>query len=77
MKKLSRKKIEKIVVEYKKGLSLRQICRLLDVSIGCAHKYLSEFNIIRKHNIVKELNSNDEKLIGLYIGLWMGDGTQY
>lgn len=77
MRKLSNEKIERIIVEYKSGLSLRQLNMLLGVSIGSAHKYLSEFNIIKKQNIVKELNSHDERLIGLYVGLWMGDGTQY
>ncbi len=28
-------------------------------------------------NIVKRLYCNDERLIGVYVGLWMGDGTQY
>lgn len=30
-----------------------------------------------KQNIVKELSTKNEFLIGLYVGAWCGDGTQY
>ena len=38
-----------------------------------------KFNLSKnkKQNLVYSLKSNDETLIGLYIGIWCGDGTQY
>ena len=32
---------------------------------------------VSTQNIIKGLRSNDPTLIGLYIGVWCGDGTQY
>jgi len=77
MKSLSREKIEQVVELYKRCNSLRKVCEQLDISISSAHKYVSQNKIINKHNIIDRLNSSDERLIGLYVGLWMGDGTQY
>jgi len=77
MKSLSQEKIAQITESYQKCGSLRKVCKKLGISIGSAHKYTSKNNIINKLNITKEVKSKDERLIGLYIGLWMGDGTQY
>ena len=30
-----------------------------------------------KQNIIRCLKTNDDVLIGLYCGIWAGDGTQY
>jgi hypothetical protein len=77
MKKLTQEKIEQIIELYQKYGSLREVCRQSDISIGSAHKYTSKNNIINRHNITTKIHSHDERLIGLYVGLWMGDGTQY
>jgi hypothetical protein len=77
MKKFNQEKIECIVYLYKERHSLREVCKQLNISIGSAHKYTSKDNIINKHQIIDELHSKDECLIGLYVGIWMGDGTQY
>jgi len=77
MKTLSQEKIDQIIELYSKNNSLRETCRKLNISIGSAHKYTSRDKVINRHNITTELHSHDERLIGLYIGLWMGDGTQY
>ena len=34
-------------------------------------------NLTKRRNLVYSLKSNNESLIGLYIGIWCGDGTQY
>ncbi len=77
MKKLNKDIIERIVTQYRHGNSLRIIAQKYCIGLGSAHKYISESGIMHKLNIVKELHSRDERLIGVYIGLWMGDGTQY
>lgn len=33
--------------------------------------------LIKKQNLIYRLKSNNERLIGLYIGIWAGDGSQY
>ena len=33
--------------------------------------------MIIKRNIIYDLKVKDERLIGLYVGMWCGDGTQY
>jgi len=77
MKSLSQEKIAQIGEIYSECNSLRETCRRLNISIGSAHKYTTQLNIVNTQNIVNELKSCDQRLIGLYIGLWMGDGTQY
>ncbi len=32
---------------------------------------------VKEQNLVRELKTDDERLIGLYCGLWTGDGSQY
>ena len=56
---------------------LGAVIKRMPVSNGSAHKYLTLKHLIRKQNIVRELKTHDERLIGVYVGLWMGDGTQY
>ena len=77
MKKLSENTIKTIICEYQKGDSLRYITKKHDIGLGSVHKYITEAGIIRKHNIIEKILTKDEQIIGLYIGLWMGDGTQY
>ena len=77
MKSLSQEQIAQIGKDYSECHSFRKTCRRLNIYIGTAHKYTSKLNIINRQNIVKRLKSRNERLIGLYIGLWMGDGTQY
>jgi hypothetical protein len=77
MQQLSQEKIKQIIETYNKCKSLRKVCKQLKISIGSAHKYTTKHNIIHKNNIITKLHSSNKRLIGLYIGLWMGDGTQY
>ena len=32
---------------------------------------------MKKQNIVNSLKTNNKLLIGTYVGIWCGDGTQY
>jgi hypothetical protein len=77
MNPLSQKEIASIEKAYLKHNSLREVSRILHVSPNTVKKYASQKMEIKKHNIVKKIHLYDEHLIGLYIGIWMGDGTQY
>ena len=77
MKALSQEEIQNICNLYKTYGNLRDVSKISLRSIGSVHKYLSLYSLIKKQNIVKEICTNDERLMGVYVGLWMGDGTQY
>ena len=62
---------------YKKFGSLRKVANATNRSINTVKKYLVgkvEFN---QQDKVFNANIENEILIGTYVGLWMGDGTQY
>lgn len=63
---------------HNQGNSLKEISQLSGNSTNTIRKYLFNYNIrIKKNNIIKTLKIKDNSLIGLYCGLWAGDGTQY
>jgi hypothetical protein len=77
MESLSEKEIQKICDLYKTYGNVKQVSKHSFRSVGAIHKYLTLHSLIKKQNIVKKINNNDEGLIGVYVGLWLGDGTQY
>ncbi len=77
MKALNHEEIQQICSLYKTYGSVREVVKKSSISTGCVHKYLSSNSIITKQNIIKSLKTGDERLIGVYVGLWLGDGTQY
>ena len=77
MKKLSDEEIQQICNLYKTFGNLREVVKRSLKSTGTVHKYLSLNSLIKSLNIIKSLITDDERLIGVYIGLWLGDGTQY
>ena len=77
MKPLSQKEISLVEENYLKHNSLRKVSRLLHFSPNTVKKYVFKKMKVKTHNIVKNIRLNDERLIGAYIGIWMGDGTQY
>ena len=68
MKALSKEEIEQIYNLYKTYDNLREVSKLSARSLGIVHKYLSLYSLIKKQNIVRSLNTNDERLIGVYVG---------
>lgn len=63
---------------YKNGHPLRAVAKKYSVSPNTVKKYLQNNGVmVRCKNIVYDLKKNDELLIGLYIGIWAGDGTQF
>jgi len=77
MKALSQVEKNMLYDSYKLHGSLRAVSRFHCRSINTVKKYVSEYTGVKIQNIVKELATKDERLIGLYVGLWLGDGTQY
>ncbi|MFT4250239.1 MAG: hypothetical protein ACMXYD_02675 [Candidatus Woesearchaeota archaeon] len=62
---------------YEDYPSLKRVSRELGYSPNTVKKYVQEDFVVTKQNLVKKLRSRDERLIGLYVGMWMGDGTQF
>ena len=77
MKALNQEEITMLCDSYKLHGSLRAVSRLRVRSVATVKKYVSKYMEVKTQNIVKKLATRDERLIGLYVGLWLGDGTQY
>ena len=77
MKELSREDVDNICNLYRIFGNVREVSKKSSISIGSIHKYLTLKSLIKTQNIVKQISNTDERLIGTYVGLWMGDGTQY
>jgi hypothetical protein len=67
-----------IYAEYNKEKSLRKTANIVGISASTVKKYVDEKGLkVAKKNIVSKLNEEDDLLVGLYSGIWAGDGTQY
>ncbi len=77
MRKISQDEINQFVTLYKEHHSLRKVSRITKNSPNTIKKYVSNYIPINEQDIVKSLKTNNELIIGTYVGLWMGDGTQY
>lgn len=76
--KITKEMTMEFVELYKNGSTLRNIADVKRISPNTVKKYLLLNNIkINTLNIINKLYSNDDLLIGLYVGVWCGDGTQY
>lgn len=69
--------LKKIISDYENRYSLRKLSKKYGYSVGNLHYHLTKINIIRKNNIIKAVNIFDEFLIGIFIGLWAGDGSKF
>lgn len=74
---ISKEKIISIEKVYSQTRSLSKTSRSLGISPNTVKKYASRKMNILTQNIVSGLKSNNDLLIGTYVGLWLGDGTQY
>ena len=72
---LTKGKVKNIRSAYVELKSLGKVSRLFRISKSTAHKYI--YDLAPHQNIITSLRSNDQRLLGTYVGLWMGDGTQY
>ena len=77
MRKLSQKEIQALCEAYRNTGSLREVGRKFSRSQNTVGKYVSKFYKIKTKDIITHIKTNNELLKGLYVGLWLGDGTQY
>ncbi len=77
MQKLTKQEIAEIRKCYLQYNSVKAVAKMCKRSPNTVNKYVSSCFRVRKLNIVNKILSADERLVGTYIGLWMGDGTQY
>ncbi len=69
--------LNKIKKEYLSGESLNYLSKEYNIPKSTLHYNLSKLNIIRKMNIITQLKSGNELLIGTFIGIWAGDGSKF
>ncbi len=70
--------ISEIQQEYKKTQSIRAVHRQLGHSLSTIHKYVRQkFPNTTPQQRITAVKTKSELLTGIYVGLWMGDGTQY
>ncbi len=62
---------------YKKTHSLREVSKRTGIPVSTLWYRLSKKDILDKKTKVTSLAENNEKLKGLYIGIWIGDGSRY
>lgn len=74
---LKRHERDAITALYQRHGSLRKVARMLGYSPNTVKKYVQPHYEVQEQNIVRSLKSDDQRLVGTYVGLWMGDGTQY
>ncbi len=69
--------LQSIISDYSTGHSLRKLRDKYRYSIGNLHYHLDKAGLLRKNNIVKCLRVYDTLAIGIFIGLWAGDGSKF
>ena len=74
---LDQKEVSKLLSLYERERSLKKVSKLAKHSINTVDKYVSkQFNVNRQSRI-RKLHSDNEVLIGAFIGLWAGDGSRF
>lgn len=70
--------IGRILSLHNQGMSLRAIARKENLSPNTAKKYLLlNGKEVKCKNVVYRVRNSSKLLIGLYTGIWAGDGTQF
>lgn len=77
MKVVSQEEIDGFLSWYNQYKSLRKVSKLSKRSINTVKKYLSSKVKFNLKNVAVKADLSNELLVGTYVGLWMGDGTQY
>ncbi|MBL7056581.1 hypothetical protein ISS07_06725 [Candidatus Woesearchaeota archaeon] len=77
MKTLTNFEIKGLCDDHKRLKSLRKAAKKNNRSVATVKKYVSKKLAVKCQNIVRKLKIQDSRLIGFYVGLWMGDGSQY
>ncbi len=74
-KVFTKEQIKEIREIYLRLKSVHKVSKKLHISISTAYKYAGD--LAPHQNIITSLKTKNERLIGIYVGLWMGDGTQF
>ncbi len=74
---MKEKILEDIIKDYKSGSSLRKLKDKYNYSVGNLHYHLKKKNVLRNNGIVHSIKSDNQLLIGAFIGLWAGDGSKF
>ncbi len=69
--------LDSIVCDYESGYSLKDLSEKYGYCKGNLHYHLNKINVLRKNSLVKVLCLKDDKIIGIFVGLWMGDGSKF
>ena len=77
MRRIPQLQIEQIQKTYLIEKSVRKTSVKCEVAIGTVWKYVQGTLKENEHTIIHQLRNNNDFFIGTYVGLWMGDGTQY
>jgi len=77
MEKTSNEEISSFLKLYNDHGSLRKVSKLSGRSVNTVRKYLKDKVNIKTQEIIKKADLTNEILVGTYVGLWLGDGTQY
>lgn len=77
MKRIPLKEIENYLSLYRRLGSLRAVSKKTGRSVNTIKKYLLGKTPLNLRITIKNANISDDTVVGTYVGLWMGDGTQY
>jgi len=77
IKRVTEEEIEGFLSLYKESKSLRAVSRHTGRSVNTIKAHLLPLTEVKELQVVKEADLSDAVLLGTYVGLWMGDGTQY
>src|SRR3989344_7901460 len=69
--------LQNIIHDYSDGYSLRNLKDKYSYSIGNLHYHLDKAGLLRKNNIIRSLRTNDPLAIGIFVGIWAGDGSKF
>lgn len=75
--RLNKVVIESLETDYKSGFSLRKLSNKYLLLTSTIYYQLSKRRIMRKHVCANRANKCDDVLLGVFIGLWIGDGSKF
>lgn len=68
---------QKIRELYLKHQSTRKVANIIGYSPSFVSNRLDKLGVLNKQQRINKLKTNDELLIGTYIGIWAGDGCRF
>ncbi|MBI4177602.1 MAG: LAGLIDADG family homing endonuclease [Candidatus Aenigmarchaeota archaeon] len=68
--------VDAVCDQYITGTSLRYLARHHQMPIATLHNWFSKRGILRRLKLIKGVKTKDPYKIGLFIGMWAGDGSK-